>query len=101
MAHGVYNLVGTSGRKCQCSVLPRTWLAHWERGTKLSLPDKCVAKGCSKLVEVGAHVYDADDLRIVWIVPFCQYHNKRPTDELIWLKDDVTMCGGSMTSDCA
>lgn len=101
MPHAVYNIAGTSSRKCKCSTLPNTWLAHWERGTGLALPLKCVAFGCSRLVQVGAHVCDADDLRIVWIVPFCQKHNKRPIDERIYLKDGVTLCGGSMTLDCA
>ncbi len=99
--HIVYNIDGTSSRKCQCTGLPRTWLGHWERGTGLVLPLKCVAKYCRNYVEVGAHVRDDDDRRIVWIVPFCQYHNKRPSSEPIELKDAVTMCGGSMTMDCA
>ncbi|MDH5326023.1 MAG: hypothetical protein OEZ68_07430 [Gammaproteobacteria bacterium] len=59
-----------------------------------------MAKWCGNVVEVGAHVRDADDLRLVWIVPFCQYHNKRPTSEPIALKDGITMCGGSMSVDC-
>lgn len=99
MTH-VYNIAGTSSRKCKCSVGPKTWLAHWERGTGETLPTTCVAFGCRRAVEVGAHVQDGDDLRIVWIVPFCQYHNKRPITERIDLKVGITMCGGSMTSDC-
>ncbi|MGA4634959.1 hypothetical protein ACPA5B_13875 [Pseudomonas solani] len=101
MPHFVYNIDGTSSRKCQCSTIPKTWLGHWERGTGLALPVKCVAKYCGNVTEVGAHVRDDDDKRIVWIVPFCQYHNKRPSSEPIELKDAVTLCGGSMTIDCA
>lgn len=96
----VYNIDGTSTRKCKCTTGPKTWLAHWMRGTGQALPTTCVAFGCSRLVAVGAHVQDADDLRIVWIVPFCHHHNSRPSDVKIQLKVGITMCGGSMTNDC-
>jgi hypothetical protein len=100
MSEYVYNAVGTSGRKCRCTDRDRSWLAHWVRGTGLPLPEKCCAKYCHRYVEVGAHVHHQDDLRQIWIVPFCQYHNKRPADERIYLKDGVTLCGASPRIDC-
>lgn len=97
----VYNLDGTSRRKCRCTDKPNTWLAHWERGTGEDLPEKCCAKYCGNYVEVGAHVrHDGSDGRIPWIVPFCQWHNKRPSSEAIELKYGVILCGASMTTDC-
>jgi hypothetical protein len=95
----VYNIDGTSSRKCQCSYGAKTWLAHWERMTGLTLPDKCCARGCGDYVAVGAHVQHPDDLRDVWIVPFCQYHNKRPSNVPIELKWDV-MLGNGARSNC-
>lgn len=86
MSHIVYNIVGTSSRRCQCTTGPNTWLGHWSRGTGEALPATCVAKYCSRAVAVGAHVKDADDLRIVWIVPFCSHHNSRPGTEQIPLR---------------
>ena len=100
MGEFVYNVDGTSVRKCQCSYGSKTWLSHWERGTGLTLPDKCGAKYCSAYVEVGAHVkHIGSDQRIVWIIPFCQYHNKRPSYLQIELKDGVTLCGAAKV-DC-
>jgi hypothetical protein len=97
----VYNVDGTSGRKCVCKVGTKTWLGHWERGTGLAVPDKCSAKGCGKVVEVGAHVkISGDDQRTTWIVPFCQKHNKRPSSQPIALKWAVTLCGAAAV-DCA
>ncbi|HEY1028044.1 MAG TPA: hypothetical protein VGE28_10530 [Pseudomonas sp.] len=96
----VYNLDGTSNRKCQCTDLPRTWLGHWARGTGETLPVTCVAHRCGNAATVGAHVRDEEDQRIVWIVPFCQKHNKRPSSTPIQLKPGISMCGGSMTGDC-
>jgi hypothetical protein len=96
----VYNVDGTSSRKCTCKTGSKTWLAHWERGTNLALPDKCCARYCSTSVEVGAHVkLEGGDGRIIWIIPFCQYHNKRPSSEAITLKWGVMLCGAAKT-DC-
>jgi hypothetical protein len=97
----VYNVDGTSTRKCVCTTGSKTWLGHWERGTTKTLPEKCSAKGCGSVVEVGAHVkIEGDDQRVTWIVPFCQYHNKRPSSEPITLKWEVTLCGAAKV-DCA
>jgi hypothetical protein len=100
----VYNIDGTSSRKCQCSYDgSKTWLGHWDyhKAAGEKMPEKCQAKFCREYVAVGAHVRDDDDKRLVWIIPFCQYHNKRPSSEAIELKGEVSMVGGSMTLDCA
>lgn len=100
MGDFVSNVVGTSGRKCSCLTRPNTWLSHWERGTGLALPEKCCAKSCANYVEVGAHVrLHGSDARTVWIVPFCQKHNKRPVTKAIELKWGVVLCGAAK-SDC-
>ncbi len=100
MGDFVYNMVGTSSRKCICKAGAKTWLAHWERGTGLNRPDKCCAKYCGNVIEVGAHVkLEGGDQRIPWIVPFCQYHNKRPDSEPIELKDAIMLCGAAKI-DC-
>ena len=100
MGDWVINVDGTSGRKCKCTTGVKTWLAHWERGTGLALPLKCCAKYCGTVVEVGAHVKELSDKTIIWIIPFCQYHNKRPSSEMIELKDGVTLCGAAVKIDC-
>jgi len=97
----VYNADGTSGRKCKCSDRDKSWIAHWMRGTNsVNRPDKCFAKGCGSEAAVGAHVQHPDDLREIWIVPFCQWHNKRPSYEAIELKWDVLLCGANWKIDC-
>lgn len=96
-----YNMVGTSRRKCVCKVGPKTWLAHWIRGTRLRLPDKCCARYCRRPVAVGAHVrLEGEDGRTPWIVPFCQFHNKRRSSIPIVLKYGVTLCAAAKI-DCA
>lgn len=96
----VYNMHKTSRRKCRCKTGPKTWVGHWTRGTGLRLPDKCSAKYCRRYVEVGAHVrIEGEDGRTPWIIPFCQYHNKRATSYPIELKHGVTLCGAARI-DC-
>jgi len=90
MTDHVKNMDGISGRKCVCRTRPNTWLSHWERGTRLQLP----VKSCRNVVEVGAHVkLVGSEQRIAWIIPFCQWHNKHPSNTLIPLKSDVILCG--------
>lgn len=95
----VFNMVGTSGRKCTCPSGNGTWLKHWELATGDDLPDKCIAKGCRGEVEVGAHVKDNDAKLTPWIAPFCQHHNKRSATQLIQLKptSQLAACG---PNDC-
>ena len=101
MPSHVTNVVGTSKRKCKCKFGKRTWLKHWRRGTGLHVPVKCAARGCGNYVEVGAHVRLLNtDQRIIWIVPFCQWHNKRPSNIHIPLKPGVMLCGAAKI-DCA
>jgi hypothetical protein len=98
----VYNADGTAGRKCQCTYLgSKTWLGHWAQHSGYGLPGGCQAKRCKNGVEVGAHVKTEDDMRTIWIIPFCQKHNKRPSSQPIELKGEVPLVGGSMTADCA
>ena len=97
----VNNVDGTSKRKCQCLYGSKDWISHWERGTGLVRPLKCCAKWCSDYAVVGAHVkHVGSDQRIVWIIPFCQYHNKRPSNMDIELKLGVMLCGAAKI-DCA
>ena len=95
-----YNVVGTSHFKCQCSIMPRSWLGHWEKATG-RVRDKCFAKGCGSMAEVGAHVRVVGwDQRTTWIIPFCQFHNKRPDTKLIPLKWG-TVLAAAAASDCS
>ncbi len=95
----VYNMVGTSSRKCTCPSGNGTWVRHWELATGQLLPAKCIAKYCGNPVQVGAHVKDNDAKLIPWIAPFCQYHNKRPSSELIELKPSYSLAA-AVSYDC-
>jgi hypothetical protein len=100
MGDTVYNAVGTAGRACICAVGPNTWIAHWSRGTQKPLPTTCYAKGCGDPATVGAHVKHPDDLRNIWVVPFCQWHNMRPSATPIELKWATVLCGAAALIDC-
>lgn len=100
MGDTAYNMVGTSGRKCQCSTAPKTWLGHWSRATGLAIPASCCVSGCGNAPEVGAHLRIVGwDARTPWILPFCQYHNKRPAHVAMNLKWGVTAVAAA-THDC-
>jgi hypothetical protein len=93
----VYNIDRTSRRKCKCKKGLKTWLGHWHRKTRLTLPLKCCAKFCGRNTEVGAHVrLEGGDARIPLIIPFCKRHNKRPSSQPIEIKLDAVLCTASM-----
>ena len=93
----VYNIDGTSRRKCRCRLGAKTWLPHWGRKTRLALPLKCCAKFCRRRTEVGAHVrLEGGDGRVPLIVPFCKYHNKRASSFPIEIKLETVLCQASM-----
>lgn len=102
MVSFVYNIDRTSRRKCRCIHRhARTWLNHWRRHSGVAMPLKCQASHCRRPVQVGAHVREeGGDGRIVWIIPFCKYHNKRRSSTPIGLKHGAMLVGGSMTADC-
>ena len=68
----VTNLPNTGDEKCGCD----SWIRHWERFTGREAR-RCVAKGCLKAAENGAHVkvvgYKDDS---PYIVPLCDEHNQ-------------------------
>lgn len=94
----VYNVDGTARRKCRCDPGPKTWLAHWQRKTGRALPIKCYATRCPNPTAVGAHVrLEGGDRRVPLIIPFCQFHNKRPSSQPIPIKAEATFCRASMS----
>lgn len=95
----VYNIDGTSRRKCKCrrKLGSKTWLGHWCGKTSLQTPLKCCAKFCRRNTEVGAHVrLEGGDRRVPLIIPFCKYHNKRASSQPIEIKPDSQLCKASM-----
>lgn len=70
----IKNLGGTSGNKCTpCG----TWLAHYEKHTKVK-PTSCAVPGCDKKDLVGAHVQKDSKSDSGWyIVPLCNSHNQK------------------------
>lgn len=91
----MYNMDGTSHRKCTCPSGNGTWLGHWQLATGLMLPASCIVKGCGSAVEVGAHVKDNDHQITPWIAPFCQKHNKRPSSQLLQLKPNSVLAAAA------
>jgi hypothetical protein len=70
----VKNLNGTSQNKCKCG----SWLQHWVKFSKRSLPQFCIQATCGEKPEVGAHVQKDDKNDRSWyIIPICQKHNKK------------------------
>lgn len=74
----VKNVVGTSGRTCNCE----NWLAHWEKycGKKANY---CGERSCMTTKDlVGAHVKRADiSDSNTYILPLCKSHNQS-TEEM-------------------
>ena len=96
----VNNVVGSSKRKCKCNIAHKTWLNHWVQVTDEDIPPKCCAKYCGNDAQVGAHVrVFGDNQSFIWIIPFCQYHNKREDKFYIELKPD-TFLGNAANTHC-
>jgi hypothetical protein len=95
----VYNMVGTSHRKCTCKSGDGSWLRHWELAAHQVRPAKCIVKGCPRPVRVGAHVKDGDHRVTPWIAPFCQYHNKRRATVRLALKP-TSLLAAAAAIDC-
>lgn len=69
----VNNINGTSVNTCKCG----SWLEHWKKFSKKSIPAACCVVGCTEKPEVGAHVQkDSATDRSWYIIPLCKKHNK-------------------------
>ncbi|MGN0921989.1 MAG: hypothetical protein ACI4NJ_09740 [Cellvibrio sp.] len=74
----------------------KNWLAHWSQGTGLGIPTGCQAYGCCRTAEVGAKVRHIGSNRLIpWIIPFCRYHEKRPREMPVVLKEGSVLYGCS------
>lgn len=75
--------VSANGTTCACG----SWLNHWKRFSRRSLPVFCPVDGCMYPVSVGAHVQMADTNQLDWyIAPLCSAHShsKEVLDYLSW-----------------
>lgn len=68
----VKNINGTRFNTCNCG----SWLDHWSKFSRQSLPPHCQEITCLKKPEVGAHVQkDSLSDRSWYIVPLCRDHH--------------------------
>lgn len=76
--YSVKNINGTSSKRyqelnCNC----KSWIAHYKNNTG-SLRTTCCVIGCTRKVEVGAHVHIIDKSmgRSWYVLPFCKKCNQ-------------------------
>lgn len=90
----IKNLTGTSDKKCNCG----SWLDHWDAQTALPMPKYCVSSGCTKKVEVGAHVKKLDNTDDNhYIIPFCQSCNLSDKEFIV---SDSYLVSGNQNKTC-
>jgi len=92
----VKNINGTSGNICKCG----SWLKHWEKFSRQSLPPYCSEKTCMKKPEVGAHVQKDNSTDNSWyIVPLCNVHNGE-TGKSIDIMDSTVLVSANVSETC-
>lgn len=92
----VKNINGTSQNTCKCG----SWLDHWKKFGKTSLPAKCSEVSCSYTPEVGAHVLKDIPTDNNWyIIPLCKTHNSKLGESII-IKDSVILVSANVTNTC-
>ncbi len=84
----VKNINGTSKNKLS----NKSWIQLWREYTKSSRTTCCVI-GCSKEIEVGAHVQIKDKRcsNEWYIAPFCKEHNNYNKTEEMFIDSRVTL----------
>lgn len=92
----VHNVNGTSSNTCKCG----SWLKHWEKFSRRSLPSYCPESSCYKKPTVGAHVQKDSSTDKGWyIVPLCDDHN-RQTGKSLNLSDSISLVSANVSETC-
>jgi hypothetical protein len=93
----VNNINGTSENTCSCG----SWLNHWNKFTRQTVPTYCPEKSCLKAPEVGAHVQkDSYADRKWYIVPLCKNHNQE-TGSALEISDSIALVSANVNETCA
>jgi len=92
----VTNINGTSPNKCKCG----SWLDHWKKFSRQSVPLYCPTIGCFEKTEVGAHVQKSGSTDQKWyIAPLCKAHNGK-TGESIDISDSTALVSANVNETC-
>lgn len=92
----VTNINGTSDNICSCG----SWLDHWKKFSKQSLPNYCPEKNCIKKPEVGAHVQkDSVSDKGWYIVPLCKDCNAK-TGSSLEISDHIALVSANVSETC-
>jgi len=101
MPDGVLNMRSLPSNYSRVTAAPMNWLAHWSHGTGLSIPARCQAYGCLRPAQVGAQVKHIGSSHLMpWIVPFCEYHQQRPLEMPVVLKQGSVLYGAVPELSC-
>lgn len=91
----VKNINGTSDKACKCG----SWLDHWKKFSKQSVPTYCPETNCTAKQLVGAHVQKDSSTDSSWyIVPLCDTHNKKAT--ALTISDSVELVSANVSATC-
>jgi len=92
----VTNINGTSENTCKCG----SWLEHWRKFSKQSLPSYCPEKACIKKPEVGAHVQkDGSTDKNWYIIPLCKDHNGE-RGKTLEVSDSIALVSANVSETC-
>lgn len=89
----VFNVSGTSDRKCDCG----SWKNHWINFSKKEWPALCSESTCLNEATVGAHVCLQRGGKS-FIIPLCYEHSA--VTEAIEISDDTVMVPSNVSETC-
>jgi len=92
----VININGTSDNTCNCG----SWLNHWQKFSRQSLPSFCPEKSCKNKPEVGAHIQKDNIYDKSWyIIPLCKDCNAK-TGEMLEVIDSIKLMSANVNETC-
>ena len=92
----VNNINGISDSTCTCG----SWLDHWKKFSRQTIPRYCPEKTCTHKPELGAHVQKDSSTDQSWyIIPLCKKHNGE-TGKSLQISNSVKLVSANVSSTC-
>lgn len=92
----VKNINGTSDNTCKCG----SWLDHWKKFSRQSVPTYCPETTYTGKPEVGAHVQKDSVSDNAWyIIPLCKTHNAM-TGKALTVSDSIALASADVANTC-
>ncbi|MBI3565361.1 MAG: hypothetical protein HY079_09215 [Elusimicrobia bacterium] len=92
----IRNVDGTGDHDCACG----SWIEHWRKFSRQSVPAYCPVNGCMSTDVLGAHVKIEGSSRQEWFIyPLCREHNAR-ADAALDVSDSYLLVSANVGDTC-